>query len=411
MPLELAIDFLAISRHTEPPAAATVAGALAAARLGTADYTAPHEEDGSSGRRRLGTHALRAPNLPVSARLIITRHASGVMAGMGEAPFALLARGLSPEDAQTLRTGSLELNLRVKVGDMLALPALEWAMRVLRTVLDLTEGAAVDPTAQRCYGRATLARFDYADPLAHIAFHNEIWDADSRWLHTHGMQKFGRPELDLVGVPLSLEDDGYAFLRAVAGSLARGATLAAGREIEWEDLGSVVAVGAPTDMDHQAPYGRLCLADVPRPGERQSREIGRLLTRIALAEATRKAAANALAGALESLDRVLAADPDDCEALALKARVYLRAGQAMPALELGELMDLRVPGNYRGPLTIGMALAAMGRYREALLALDRAIDREPEAAEAFAVRAEVHALMGHEQLASVDRARAAYLTA
>jgi hypothetical protein len=51
----------------------------------------------------------------------------------------------------------------------------------------------------------------------------------------------------------------------------------------------------------------------------------------------------------------------------------------------------------------------MGRNREALLALDRAIEREPEAAESFAARAEVHALMGNDQLASVDRARARYL--
>ncbi|HEX6122222.1 MAG TPA: hypothetical protein VFY89_03625 [Ktedonobacterales bacterium] len=410
MPLELAIEYMAVSRHTEPPAAATVSGALAAASLGASEYApADASASASGGRQRLGKHTLQMPRLPVNASLIVYRHTSGVMASLGEGAFTTLTRGLPPEDAQTLRTGTLEALLRVKVADTLAIPALDWSMRVLRLVLDLLEGAAVDPAAQRCYGRAQLRSFNASDVLAHVAFHNELWSADSRWLHTHGMQKYGRPELDLVGVPMPLEDDGFAFLRDVASSLANGAKLAAGQEIEWEDFGAVVAIGAPVDIDHQAPYGRLRLADVPLPGARETQEIRRLLERMALAEAVRRIASNELPAALEALERVLAADPDDCAALALKARVYLRAGQPMPAMELGELMQLRVPGDYRGPLTIGMALAAMGRNREALLALDRAIEREPEAAESFAARAEVHALMGNDQLASVDRARAKYL--
>lgn len=410
MPLELAIDFLAISRYAEPPAPTTVTGALAAAGLGGDDYT-PEENAGAGGRRRLGRHVLRAPNLPVTGRVVLWRHTVGSFATMGEAAFDTLTRGLSPEDAQTLRNGTLELRLRVTAIDALALPALDWAMRVLRVLLDLTEGAAVDPAAQRCYGRTALARFDGADPLAHLAIHDELWDADSRWLHTHGMQKFGRPELDLVGVPLSLEDDGLAFLRDVAASLARGALLAAGQEIEWEDLGAVVALGVPSDVHHQAPFGRLRLTDPPLPGERETGEVSRLLARMALAEAARRFAADDLPAALEIIERALAADPDDCAALALKARVYLRAGQPVAALEVGELMCLRVAGDYRGSLMVGMALATMVRYHEALLALDRAIEREPEAADAFAARAEVHARMGHDQLASVDRARAAYLQA
>jgi tetratricopeptide (TPR) repeat protein len=411
MPLDLATDFLAISRYAEPPAPATVAGALAAARLGSSEYRSDEDAATNGERQRLGRFTLSIPGLPVTGRVLVTRHSQGVLSTMSESAFATLTRGLSPEDAQTLRTGMVELSLRVKMTDALAIPGLEWAMQVLRILLDVTEGAAVDPAAQRCYGRAGMKRFNGADPLEHIAFHNEPWDADSRWLHTHGLQKFGRPELALAGVPVSLEEDGSAFLRDVAESLARGATLVAGQEIEWEDLGAVVAVGVPSDVDHQAPYGRLRLADLPEPGGRSSGVIFHFLMRMVLAEATRRFANDALPAALESIERALAADPDDCGALALKARVYLRAGQAMQAMELGEMMQLRVPGDYRGPLVVGMALATIGRYHEALLALDRAIDREPEAAEAFAARAEVHTLMGHGQLASVDRARAAYLQA
>ena len=88
-----------------------------------------------------------------------------------------------------------------------------------------------------------------------------------------------------------------------------------------------------------------------------------------------------MAGALADCDRVLAADPDEPAALALKARLYLRAGRTLDALSLADLMELRAPRDYRGPLIAGLALAALGRDREALHALNRAIEREPEAAE------------------------------
>ena len=132
-------------------------------------------------------------------------------------------------------------------------------------------------------------------------------------------------------------------------------------------------MGALPDADHQAPFGRLRLCDAALPGEKESVGAGRLLARMALADAQRRAETRDIAGALETLDRVLAANPDDCTALTSKAAIYLRGGNAAEALTLGELMELRVPGDYRGPLTVGRALATMGRYREALVALDRAI--------------------------------------
>jgi predicted Zn-dependent protease len=130
---------------------------------------------------------------------------------------------------------------------------------------------------------------------------------------------------------------------------------------------------------------------------------------MALGDAERRMASGDQAGASEVIERLLAADPDDCAALALKARLLLRAGQMDAALAVGELMDVRAPGDYRGPLAIGTALVAMGRYAEALQALMRAVQRAPDAAEVFALRADVHARLGQQQLAAADRARAAYL--
>ncbi len=244
---------------------------------------------------------------------------------------------------------------------------------------------------------------------SHLCVHDEAWGADSRWLHTHGLQKFGRPELDLAAIPVALKSEAEAFLLEVAERLTQGERLAAGQEIDLDDLGAVIAVTVAPDAEHQAPYTRLRLADSPAPGERQSVGVGRMLARMALADAQRRREAHDSAGAVDLIERVLAANSDDCAALFLKASILLDNQQPHEAMELGELMALRASMDHRGPLVVGLALLAIGRSREALNALDRAIEREPESAQAFLARADAYRMLGDERLAAVDRARAAYL--
>jgi len=405
---ELKIDFLTVSRYGEPPVEASTVRALAAAGLGTAEYV-PRNEPASGGRQRLGAYHIDPPGVPARARVNVSRHTAPVTSGMSETAFNALARGLVAEDTQTLREGTIALDVRIFARREQAIVALDWGTHVLRILLDLTQGTAIDPAAQRGYGRAEIAHIRPHDPLAHVAMHRELWDAESHWLHTHGLQKFGRPELDLAAVPHSLEDEGWSLLREVASLLAHEGTLVAGQEIDFEEQGHLVALGALPDADHHAPFGRLRLCDAALPGGTESVGAGRLLARMAMADAQRRAEMQDVAGALEILDRVLAANPDDCTALTSKSAILLRGGNAAEALNLGELMELRVPGDYRGPLTVGRALATMGRYREALVALDRAILREPDAAESFDARARVHERLGNAQPAATDHTHAEYL--
>lgn len=408
MAQELKIDFLTVSRYGEPPVEASTVRAIATAGLGAAEYV-PRNEPSGGGRQRLGTYHINPPGIPARARVNVSRHDAPVTGGMSESAFNALTRGLVAEDTQTLREGTIALDVRIFASREQPIVALDWATQVLRVLLDLTQGATIDPAAQRSYGRAEIAHIRPNDPMAHVAVHRELWGAESHWLHTHGLQKFGRPELDLADVPHSLEEEGSALLRDVADLLAHGGELVAGQDIDFEGQGRLVAIGVLPDLDHQAPFGRLRLCDVPLPGENETTGATRLLARQAMSDAVRHAESHDTARALEILDRVLAADPDDCAALAAKATINLRGGQVAEALHLGELMELRIPGDYRGPLTIGVALAAMARYREALVALDRAILREPEAAENFDARARVHERLGNMQAANTDHTHAEYL--
>lgn len=408
---EITIDLLVVSRFDDPPPPDVVAKTIAAAGLGSIVWHYPSlgELSASSGRQKLGQFELRAGNVPAECKINVYQHEKAITSTMDETAFATLTRGLGTDDGRTLREGRLAYNVQVITARPNILATLNWSMRLLASMMDLTGGTAVDPAAERCCSRNQIISSIGNDPLVHITFQSSQWAADSTWLHTHGMQKFGEPELGLVGVPLSLEPEALSFLRDVALSLVSGGLLRAGGEIDLGELGSVIAIAAPVDADHQAPYGRFRLVDLPQPGEQEKPTANRLLKAIALVEAEKQASTGDTAGALDTIERILAADLDECAALSLKARLSLAAGDVNAAIDLGELMELRVPDDYRGPLTIGIALTTLGRYREALSVLNRAIEREPEAAEVFSARSTVYERLGNRQMAAEDRAHASYL--
>jgi hypothetical protein len=415
MAQDLALDYLIVMAHHEPPSPASVSRALASAGLGVFDYTpAPPPDDATApprgGRRRLGTYAATTPETQATARILAYRYDGPVTAGMDAPMFAELSHGLNAGDLRALKEGSVALDLRVSIPAGRALAGLGWTLRVLAVLLEQSEGTCIDLAAQRALGRSEVQRLNAADPLAHVHFHETAWDPETRWLHTHGLQKLGRPELELIAVPISLHEEGTALLHEVATSVAGGAQLTPGTEFDFGEQGAIVAIGSSPDVDHQAPFGRLTLADAPAPGEEQGSTATRFLTRTALLAVARRAEQGGdLAAALAEVDRVLAADPDDCAAMLIKVDLLLRSGEPAEALDLGEFMELVAPNDYRGPFAVGKALATLGRGREALNALSRAIRYEPEAVEVYAARAEVYERLGERQLAATDRAHVAYL--
>lgn len=408
---DIAIHLLVVSRNDVPPAPDVVGKALAAAGLGTAEWLYPPlgESNTTPGKQKLGLYELRNGDIPATSEITVYQHEKAITSGMSESAFAMLSRGLEPHNVRTLRDGGLAYNMRLSTPEPKVLETLNWGLRLTRVLIDLIDGIAVDPAAERCCSREQIISLLGTDPLVHVAFQSEQGAAENTWLHTHGMQKFGQPELGLMEVPLSLEQEALSFLRDVAQNLINGGRLAAGGEIDLGELGNVLAVSAPVDAEHQAPYGRFRLVDLPQPGQPEGPSANRLLKRIALADAEQRATSGDTAGALDTIERILAADIDECAALSLKARISLAAGDVNAAIDLGELMELRMPDDYRGPFTIGLALTTLGRYREALNVLNRAIECEPEAVEVFAARSTVYERLGNRRMAAEDRAHVTYL--
>jgi len=109
------------------------------------------------------------------------------------------------------------------------------------------------------------------------------------------------------------------------------------------------------------------------------------------------------------LDRILVAVPDHAAAAALKARTLLLRGQPHAALELGTYLTTRLPLDRRGPYVTGVALMALGRFMEALGALNQAVALDPDDPASFEARASLNERLGHTHEAASDRARARML--
>jgi len=87
-----------------------------------------------------------------------------------------------------------------------------FATRIAQRLAALGDGVVMDTAAYRFFGpegwvvEEPNPEFDVRE---HVHIHLE---SDSGWLHTHGLIKFGRPEMEIYDVPSELAQIGYATL-------------------------------------------------------------------------------------------------------------------------------------------------------------------------------------------------------
>lgn len=405
------VEYLVVVSHKDVPQQTAIIQAFAGAGLGVFEYVPESATPPASsrGRTRLGIVTSVAPSTPVPVRILVYRHDAPVTQSMTETTFTRLTRELDSAAVDVMRSGTVAMTVRVTLPEDDLVPALDWSFALLRAILQATGGVAIDPIAQRCYTTADLVAFTEGDLFTHIAIHFEPDQVDTRWIHTHGLQKFHCPELELLGVPTPLEPEAVALLRDIARHLARGERIAAGDDIDMGQPRRLSTATRPLDADHAAAFGRLCIIDRPLPAEREHLSITRYLKEATLLSAEHAFAERDYVTATDAIERVLTVDPDDAVALTLRARILLVDGDPIDALGVGELLTLRVAGDYRGPYVCGLALTALGRYPEALTQFDLAASLDPEAPETFAARAVALERVGYLERAAEDRARASYL--
>lgn len=402
------LHYSIVSAHTEPPTRQQVERVLEAAGLGQLDLWEPSGPDDPPGM--LARFLAHERNGAAAANIEISFQGERVVGEVNRAMFLVLARSLGRNDARILKTGQLSLEIEISVKDTAHLTYLNWTVWLMDVLLNLTDGVVLDPAAQCCRGRAEWEKcagpFDIS---RHVALHITEWDNETRWVHSHGMEKFAQPDLELVEVPPSLVREAILLINQIASSLAKGTPLHSGQKISLGSVGEAQLIKSISPEDHQGPFGRLRMIEVGQQDGIRPNHATTLLGAGAYLEGCHLAETGQVDEALACFDRVLAADPNAEAALGAKASTLLVAQRPEEALEVAQRLQSLGQTNPDGPFIAGQTLVALGRYNEAALHFTAAIQRTPDDPTLYQARARCYLALGRHQEAAADQGRAAFL--
>ncbi len=409
----LPIEFLIIAPPPAPALEAFAQG-LQALRVGMVQTIAPLAAGDERARQSLGALAVRETLGRAEIAITLTQHAQPVLHGMDPTEVARLATGLDAPAQHALRAGVIALDMRFSLLENDLEWGLRWVLAAVERLAELARGVVFDPAAQRCHTPAAIATLRLQPLITQVAVHARPWGAQTLWLHTHGLQKLGQPELELVGVPEGVQEIGLGLLRMVAESLsvsdpADGPALRAGMTVECEDGTMLVARQSPAEADHRALFGRVRLVSAPMPGARLPQDAAAAVIAAATRAAQSAVHARQWPQAQDLVTRVLAVAPGDPSALLAQVRLLLGQGQPRAALDAAEYLRHAAPGEWRGAFAAGLALLALGGLAEARHHLTQAIELAPDEPEPFEMRAQLYARLGQQDRAAADRARARML--
>lgn len=414
MTRSLSLDYLIVCPPTNW-SLDVASAALRAGNPGVAEVTPPDEAPpaAATATTALGRVALRETLARMHLTLRCARHPRPVLNGMEPARLARLAAGLSPADLAVVRTGTIAVDVQATALDADRAWCLAWLADRLARLVTALGGVICDPAAQRLLGAAQMAQLVGGSALGHVALHRQPWGPELRWLHTHGLQKFGQPEVEIVAVPEPLAEEGEGMLGALVATLVAAGedepALRAGMAVELEGSVRLVARATQPDADHAAPYGRLRLVTAPPPGARPGDDATEAVIAMSLLLAEAALTRRDWPATRHRVERVLAAAPNHPGALALRARLALALGEPAAALEAGMFLAACAPADYRGPYVTGLALLALGRFAEARAALDRAVAAAPDAPDPYDARARLLDRLNQPAGAAADRTRARVL--
>jgi len=402
------LHYSLVSAHIQPPTRQQVERALEAAGLGKIERWEPSGPGDPPGM--LARFATHEPDGVATASIELSLQGERVVGEVNRAMFLVLARSLGAKDARILKTGQLSLEVEVSIKDTSNLTYLNWTIWLIDVLLNLTDGVVIDPAAQCCRGRAEWEKcagpFDVS---RHVALHITEWDRETRWVHSHGMEKFAQPDLELVEVAPPLVREAILLINQMAASLARGTTLRAGQTLHLGPIGEAQFLRSASPDDHQGPFGRLRIIELAPPASTRPNHATTLLCAGAYLEGCHLAETGQVDEALDCFARVLTATPDAEAALGAKASTLLVAQRPAEALEVAEHLESLSQTNPDGPFIGGQALVSLGRYNEAALHFTTAIQRNHEDAALYHARARCYLALGRHQEAAADQGRAAFL--
>jgi hypothetical protein len=136
--------------------------------------------------------------------------------GLSLEPEMLEAAGLTQEMLAKFNHPTWQVTLQMATPAEDVRETVLFATRLAKRLATLGDGIVMDACAYRFFGPAG---WPVEEPIAeldareHVHIHIE---SDSRWFHTHGLVKFGRPEMEIYDVPPELDDVAFTLLMNTA---------------------------------------------------------------------------------------------------------------------------------------------------------------------------------------------------
>jgi uncharacterized protein YegJ (DUF2314 family) len=133
------------------------------------------------------------------------------------------SREVSDVDRRILREAVTIVRLKLSLANFSGTSHLAFMIRLAEAVRSLTSGVVQDAVAHILWGTEAwkkMAENPEAFPIeSHVQF--ETLDERERllWIHTHGMQKFGLPDIEMEEVPAQLATPARAIMTLAAQSM------------------------------------------------------------------------------------------------------------------------------------------------------------------------------------------------
>jgi hypothetical protein len=183
------------------------------------------------------------------------------------APAMFEASGLTQELLDKFNHPAWQVILQMETPGKEAREAVIFATRLAQRLAALGDGIVMDSSGFRFFGpqgwpvEDPMPEFD-AREYVHVHI-----EAESRWFHTHGLIKFGRPELEIYDVPSEMDHVAYATLLDIAQYVITTAMVEPGQTCGDPNQPFYAREGTKNQDDHWNETAVLELVDVDEQGK------------------------------------------------------------------------------------------------------------------------------------------------
>ena len=217
--------------------------------------------------------------VPMQAGQYVAISPGGGLCGLSVEPVEPGAEGLSLDPATFEASGLTEetlakfnrpvwrviLELGTPGDDVTA--TVVFATRIARRLAALGDGVVMDTAAYRFFGPEGWP-VEEPNPEFDVREHVQIhFETDAQWMHTHGLIKFGRPEMEIYDVPPELNEIAYGLLLDISQYVITSALIEPGQTCGDPEQPFYAREGTKNRKDHWNDLPVLELVDVNERGK------------------------------------------------------------------------------------------------------------------------------------------------